>query len=130
MFCLYHQIFPVLYFLRTLPETLLFTPPTGVYDSEEMEKIRREGDCEMLEELKFNNAVREVFLNRFVHMFCAYDHFVIQPNCQVRLFCRLVLLLSAALVLNWTLVFKVNLSVVDLVGKRHIVASMVYPIEV
>lgn len=37
----------------------------------------------MLEDLKLNNAVREVFLNRFVHMFCAYDHFVIQPNCHV-----------------------------------------------
>lgn len=48
-----------------------------------MDRIRREGDPEMLDELKFNNAVREVFLNRFVHMFCAYDHFVIQPNCQV-----------------------------------------------
>ncbi|CAL4110696.1 unnamed protein product, partial [Meganyctiphanes norvegica] len=34
----------------------------------------------IIEDLKFNNAVRELFLNRFVQMFCAYDHFVIQPN--------------------------------------------------
>ena len=33
-----------------------------------------------LEELKFNNAVREVFLNRFVHMFCLYEEFVIQTS--------------------------------------------------
>ncbi|XP_077530109.1 DENN domain containing pinstripe isoform X2 [Haemaphysalis longicornis] len=33
-----------------------------------------------LEELRFNNAVREVFFNRFLHMFRSYDHFVIQPN--------------------------------------------------
>lgn len=30
-------------------------------------------------EHKFNNAVREIFLNRFVHMFCSYESFVIQP---------------------------------------------------
>nr|CAD7395243.1 unnamed protein product [Timema cristinae] len=35
------------------------------------------------EEHRFNNAVREVFLNRFVHIFSAYEHFIIQPN-QVR----------------------------------------------
>ncbi|XP_066992829.2 DENN domain-containing protein 5B [Anabrus simplex] len=33
-----------------------------------------------VEDLKFNNAVREIFLNRFVHIFSAYEHFVIQPN--------------------------------------------------
>lgn len=31
-------------------------------------------------ELRFNNALREIFLNRFVHIFSAYEHFVIQPN--------------------------------------------------
>ncbi|XP_059486887.1 DENN domain-containing protein 5B isoform X2 [Neocloeon triangulifer] len=31
-------------------------------------------------ELRFNNAIREVFLNRFVHIFSAYEHFVIHPN--------------------------------------------------
>lgn len=33
-----------------------------------------------LEELKFNNSIREVFLNRFVHMFCWYGEFVIQTS--------------------------------------------------
>lgn len=33
-----------------------------------------------LEELRLNNAVREVFFNRFLHMFSSYDHFVIQPS--------------------------------------------------
>ena len=33
-----------------------------------------------LEELKFNNAVREIFLNRFVNMFCWYDEFVMQTT--------------------------------------------------
>ena len=33
-----------------------------------------------IEELKFNNAVREIFLNRFVHMFCWYEEFVIQTT--------------------------------------------------
>lgn len=31
-------------------------------------------------ELRFNNGLREIFLNRFVHIFSAYEHFVIQPN--------------------------------------------------
>ncbi|XP_021923906.1 DENN domain-containing protein 5A isoform X4 [Zootermopsis nevadensis] len=43
-------------------------------------------ECELpeheqyIEDLRFNNAVREVYLNRFVYMFSAYEHFVIQPN--------------------------------------------------
>lgn len=32
------------------------------------------------DDLRFNSAVRELFLNRFVHMFNAYEHFVINPN--------------------------------------------------
>uniref|UniRef100_A0A1B0C827 DENN domain-containing protein 5B n=2 Tax=Lutzomyia longipalpis TaxID=7200 RepID=A0A1B0C827_LUTLO len=32
------------------------------------------------DDLRLNNAVREIFLNRFVQMFSAYEHFVIQPN--------------------------------------------------
>ncbi|XP_022250655.1 DENN domain-containing protein 5A-like isoform X3 [Limulus polyphemus] len=35
-----------------------------------------------MEDLKFNNAIREVFLNRFIQMFNSYDHFVIQPSQQ------------------------------------------------
>uniref|UniRef100_T1IME6 DENN domain-containing protein 5B n=1 Tax=Strigamia maritima TaxID=126957 RepID=T1IME6_STRMM len=36
-----------------------------------------------LNDLKFNNAVREIFLNRFTHMFSAYEHFVIFPDQDV-----------------------------------------------
>ncbi|GAB6019185.1 hypothetical protein CHUAL_000804 [Chamberlinius hualienensis] len=31
-------------------------------------------------DLLFNNAIREIFLNRFTHLFISYEHFVIQPN--------------------------------------------------
>lgn len=36
-----------------------------------------------LEELRFNNAVREIFLNRFVHIFHSYENFVIFPTNHV-----------------------------------------------
>ncbi|XP_062711796.1 DENN domain-containing protein 5B isoform X2 [Aedes albopictus] len=32
------------------------------------------------EDLRLNNSIREIFLNRFVQMFAAYEHFVILPN--------------------------------------------------
>lgn len=32
------------------------------------------------QDLRINNALREIFLNRFVHMFFAYEFFVIHPN--------------------------------------------------
>lgn len=32
------------------------------------------------QDLRINNALREIFLNRFVHMFFAYEFFVIFPN--------------------------------------------------
>ncbi|XP_072746333.1 DENN domain-containing protein 5B isoform X2 [Anoplolepis gracilipes] len=35
---------------------------------------------EYRETLDFNNAVREIFLNRFVQMFSSYEQFVIQPS--------------------------------------------------
>lgn len=38
---------------------------------------------EYRETLMFNNAIREIFLNRFVQIFSSYEHFVIQPS-QVR----------------------------------------------
>lgn len=47
-----------------------------------MEKILTPQE-EYRETLDFNNAVREIFLNRFVQMFSSYEHFVIQPS-QVR----------------------------------------------
>lgn len=42
-------------------------------------------DEQYQEDLRFNNAMRETFLNRFVHMFSAYEHFVILPD-QVLLY--------------------------------------------
>ncbi|KAK9752529.1 dDENN domain [Popillia japonica] len=33
-----------------------------------------------MEDLRFNNSIREIFLNRFVHMFQSYENFVIFPN--------------------------------------------------
>lgn len=33
-----------------------------------------------IEDLRFNNSVREIFLNRFVHIFQSYENFVIFPN--------------------------------------------------
>ncbi|KAK7085845.1 DENN domain-containing protein 5B, partial [Halocaridina rubra] len=63
-----------------LREITAIAKKAGVYDYDEVDRVRRDGG--ILDELKFNNAVREIFLNRFVHMFCAYDHFVIQPNCH------------------------------------------------
>ncbi|KRT83705.1 hypothetical protein AMK59_3252 [Oryctes borbonicus] len=33
-----------------------------------------------MEDLRFNNSIREIFLNRFVHMFQSYENFVMFPN--------------------------------------------------
>ncbi|EFA02072.1 DENN domain-containing protein 5B [Tribolium castaneum] len=33
-----------------------------------------------IEDLRFNNSIREIFLNRFVHIFQSYENFVIFPN--------------------------------------------------
>ena len=33
--------------------------------------------------LRLNNAIREVFVNRFAHMFCSYEHFVIAPEQEI-----------------------------------------------
>lgn len=38
---------------------------------------RHERYCE---DLRLNNSIREIFLNRFVQMFATYEHFVILPN--------------------------------------------------
>ncbi|KAF0292111.1 DENN domain-containing protein 5B [Amphibalanus amphitrite] len=41
---------------------------------------RLSDDDQYIEDQKCNNAVREIFLNRFVHIFHTYEHFVIQPD--------------------------------------------------
>lgn len=52
-----------------------------VQDSEEELDESQLFDEESYErELRFNNSIREIFLNRFVHIFTSYEHFVIQPN--------------------------------------------------
>lgn len=49
-------------------------------------QVNSSTECELseheqyMDDLRFNNAVREVFLNRFVYLFSAYEHFVIQPS--------------------------------------------------
>lgn len=35
---------------------------------------------EYQETLVFNNAIREICMNRFVQIFSSYEHFVIQPS--------------------------------------------------
>ncbi|KAJ1528747.1 hypothetical protein ONE63_007135 [Megalurothrips usitatus] len=50
---------------------------------ENIAKIRTEPKTEQelyAEDLRFNNTMREVFLNRFVHIFVAYEKFVILPS--------------------------------------------------
>ncbi|WAR09196.1 LOW QUALITY PROTEIN: DEN5A-like protein, partial [Mya arenaria] len=61
----------------------------GTYEMEVSPKLAKEEEAKEkftdsskmpareLEELKFNNAIREIFLNRFVNMFCWYEEFVI-----------------------------------------------------
>ena len=41
---------------------------------------RLSDDDQYIEDQKCNNAIREIFLNRFVHIFHTYEHFVIQPD--------------------------------------------------
>lgn len=42
--------------------------------------VRDSDNHKYLENLKFNNAIREIFLNRFTCLFSAYEHFVILPS--------------------------------------------------
>ncbi|KAK9496634.1 hypothetical protein O3M35_013114 [Rhynocoris fuscipes] len=37
-------------------------------------------EAQYFRDLRVNTAIREIFLNRFVHLFIDYDHFIIQPN--------------------------------------------------
>lgn len=56
-------------------------------DIDSMENLAKEKTDKILtpqeeyqDTLVFNNAVREIFLNRFVQLFAGYDHFVIHPS--------------------------------------------------
>lgn len=58
--------------------------------NENLAKVRAEPKTEQdlyADDLRFNNAVREVFLNRFVHIFLAYEKFVILPSQVCVLHC-------------------------------------------
>lgn len=37
-------------------------------------------EAQYARDLRINNAIREIFLNRFVQMFLNYEHFIIQPT--------------------------------------------------
>ncbi|XP_071447569.1 DENN domain-containing protein 5B [Hetaerina americana] len=60
-------------------EGVLPHTPKSVDSNRTSDRVLSEQE-QYVEDLKFNNALREVFLNRFVHMFSAYEHFVIQPD--------------------------------------------------
>ncbi|KAG8182527.1 hypothetical protein JTE90_002064 [Oedothorax gibbosus] len=62
---------------------------TSLGDLEKPKKTDNEGRTrgrgkeetrQFVDMLKLNNAVREIFLCRFIHMFRSYENFVIQPN--------------------------------------------------
>ncbi|KAH8242459.1 hypothetical protein KR032_006920 [Drosophila birchii] len=74
------------------PTVSLSSSPVGIYHDIDavdatMPASARRGDKPKLstvdqyyQDLRINNSVREIFLNRFVHMFHAYEYFVIYPN--------------------------------------------------
>ncbi|KAH8232731.1 hypothetical protein KR038_002052 [Drosophila bunnanda] len=74
------------------PTVSLSSSPVGVYHDVDavdatMPASARRGEKPKLsavdqyyQDLRINNSVREIFLNRFVHMFHAYEYFVIYPN--------------------------------------------------
>ena len=41
---------------------------------------------QLLDTLKFNTAIRELFLHRFVQMFANYENFLILPDTEVIIF--------------------------------------------
>lgn len=45
------------------------------------EETEISSEAQYARDLRINNAIREIFLNRFVQMFSTYEHFIIQP-CQ------------------------------------------------
>ncbi|XP_054716974.1 DENN domain-containing protein 5A-like [Uloborus diversus] len=62
---------------------------TNLSDLEKPKKIDNDGTPknrnneemrQFVDVLKLNNAVREIFLNHFIHIFKSYESFVIQPN--------------------------------------------------
>ncbi|EDW50061.1 GM14418 [Drosophila sechellia] len=74
------------------PTVSLSSSPVGIYhdvdavdatmpvSSRRAEKQKLSPVDQYYQDLRINNSVREIFLNRFVHMFHAYEYFVIYPN--------------------------------------------------
>ncbi|KAH8375658.1 hypothetical protein KR200_004760 [Drosophila serrata] len=74
------------------PTVSLSSSPVGVYHDVDAvdatmpmsvrrgEKPKLSAVDQYYQDLRINNSVREIFLNRFVHMFHAYEYFVIYPN--------------------------------------------------
>ncbi|XP_016993920.2 DENN domain-containing protein 5B isoform X2 [Drosophila takahashii] len=74
------------------PTVSLSSSPVGIYhdvdavdatmpvSARRVEKQKLTPVDQYYQDLRINNSVREIFLNRFVHMFHAYEYFVIYPN--------------------------------------------------
>ncbi|XP_017063491.1 DENN domain-containing protein 5B isoform X1 [Drosophila eugracilis] len=74
------------------PTVSLSSSPVGIYhdvdavdatmptSARRTEKQKLSPVDQYYQDLRINNSVREIFLNRFVHMFHAYEYFVIYPN--------------------------------------------------
>lgn len=74
------------------PTVSLSSSPVGIYhdvdavdatmpvSTRRAEKQKLSPVDQYYQDLRINNSVREIFLNRFVHMFHAYEYFVIYPN--------------------------------------------------
>ncbi|XP_037719628.1 DENN domain-containing protein 5B isoform X1 [Drosophila subpulchrella] len=74
------------------PTVSLSSSPVGIYhdvdavdatmpaSARRTEKQKLTPVEQYYQDLRINNSVREIFLNRFVHMFHAYEYFVIYPN--------------------------------------------------
>ncbi|KAH8252186.1 hypothetical protein KR026_011806 [Drosophila bipectinata] len=71
------------------PTVSLSSSPVGIYQDVDAvdatmprrtEKQKLNPVDQYYQDLRINNSLREIFLNRFVHMFHAYEYFVIYPN--------------------------------------------------
>lgn len=62
-------------------EDIVLEEPSQVSDvDKETPDVQDAMPISEINNLKFNNAVREIFLNCFVHMFASYENFVINPS--------------------------------------------------
>ncbi|GLH07324.1 DENN domain-containing protein 5B [Gryllus bimaculatus] len=52
----------------------------GNFNSSAVHEKKKTDNEQYIDDLHFNTAVREIFLNRFVNIFSSYEHFIILPN--------------------------------------------------